>query len=477
MRLLSFLNTAMVLALAGSGFAQADDLDKIDPPLVKEPAYQSKTPRYALLVFGPEARTRIWLVLDGTTLYVDRNGNGDLTEAGEKVTGKKGDSWSWGDTDYTFAVGELRDGERRHRNFTLTVTGSGAAAESRSAAGSGSNARSFRLHMDAEIPGFHGTGEDGRVLQMADTTDPNGSLQFANRPKNAPILHFAGPWTISLSERATFRVGREMELYLALTTPGRGPGTKVYTAYEGLIPAAFYPRVEASFPAQKPGEPPVKAVYELKGRCCTVNLHGPVRVPANVGTGATLVKLSFDSWTTGKVRASELEVRTVSPRSGPAPLPVSPRLTRRLVHPDHDKQVYATLFSPDGRIILAHSLNSARVQVWNAQTGEQVRTLQLPRSSTGPGRIIQSGARTLAPDGRTLYVPFATHQSTLVSKDGKPGRRYEAVEGEIMRWDVESGRQHEPKPLIAPRRTRRRTRRHGHSQEAEEGTSREKKRS
>ena len=44
--------------------------------------YQSKSPKYALLIFGPEARTRIWLVLDGTTLYVDRNGNGDLTDAG-----------------------------------------------------------------------------------------------------------------------------------------------------------------------------------------------------------------------------------------------------------------------------------------------------------------------------------------------------------------------------------------------------------
>ncbi len=59
--------------------AQALDLARLDRTIAKEPAYQSKQPRYCLLVFGSEAKTRVWLVLDGDTLYVDRNGNGDLT--------------------------------------------------------------------------------------------------------------------------------------------------------------------------------------------------------------------------------------------------------------------------------------------------------------------------------------------------------------------------------------------------------------
>jgi hypothetical protein len=37
-----------------------------------------------LLVFGTDARDRVWLVHDGDTLFVDRNGNGDLTDDGEK---------------------------------------------------------------------------------------------------------------------------------------------------------------------------------------------------------------------------------------------------------------------------------------------------------------------------------------------------------------------------------------------------------
>lgn len=60
----------------------ATDLAKIDRTIAKEPAYRTKTPKYGLLVFGPEGKDRVWLVHDGDVLYVDRNGNGDLTEPG-----------------------------------------------------------------------------------------------------------------------------------------------------------------------------------------------------------------------------------------------------------------------------------------------------------------------------------------------------------------------------------------------------------
>ena len=60
-----------------TGPAAATDLTKIDRSILKEPVYQSKQPQYCLLVFGPEAKIRVWLVLDGDVLYVDRKGNGD----------------------------------------------------------------------------------------------------------------------------------------------------------------------------------------------------------------------------------------------------------------------------------------------------------------------------------------------------------------------------------------------------------------
>src|SRR4051794_25720010 len=70
--------------------ATAADLAKIERTIKKEPAYQSKEPKYCLLVFGPEAETRVWLVVDDGAMYFDRNGNGDLTEEGKRVAGKGG---------------------------------------------------------------------------------------------------------------------------------------------------------------------------------------------------------------------------------------------------------------------------------------------------------------------------------------------------------------------------------------------------
>ena len=66
------------------------------PPLIKEPVYQSKDPKYGVVAFGPDVKSHIWLVFDsvpdplrpGTAkdlMYVDRNGDGDLTDPGERV--------------------------------------------------------------------------------------------------------------------------------------------------------------------------------------------------------------------------------------------------------------------------------------------------------------------------------------------------------------------------------------------------------
>lgn len=72
------------LALQSVGAASAIDYDKVARPLLKEPAYKTKKPSYALLLFGPEAKLVVWAVLDGETVYIDRNGNGDLTDDGER---------------------------------------------------------------------------------------------------------------------------------------------------------------------------------------------------------------------------------------------------------------------------------------------------------------------------------------------------------------------------------------------------------
>ncbi len=81
---ISWFIVAASVSIARSAAAAAEwDLT----PPTKEPQYQNE-PRYALFVFGAKRQPRIWLVLDGTTLYVDRNGNGDLTEPDERLEPK-----------------------------------------------------------------------------------------------------------------------------------------------------------------------------------------------------------------------------------------------------------------------------------------------------------------------------------------------------------------------------------------------------
>src|SRR6516165_4437800 len=95
--------------------AWSADLAKIDRRIAREPAYQTKAPRYCLLVFGPEAKTRVWLVQDGDVLYVDRNGNGELTEEGKRVKLEQ-----QGDGFRTFKAGDVRADGLTHTGLIVT---------------------------------------------------------------------------------------------------------------------------------------------------------------------------------------------------------------------------------------------------------------------------------------------------------------------------------------------------------------------
>src|SRR5262249_49963905 len=162
--------TLLVTAQPGLGV----DLAKVDRTIAKQPAYHTKAPKYGLLVFGPEAKSRAWVVLDGDFLYVDRNCNGDLTEAGERLLLKKKwelnldkkrpGKWVRGD-DVPVGITEP-DGTKHTVTFRRTSTGVGLAAKS------------------------HGGQYVGATYRE--------DLVFAARPQDAPIVHLNGPLTFQL---------------------------------------------------------------------------------------------------------------------------------------------------------------------------------------------------------------------------------------------------------------------------------------
>jgi hypothetical protein len=244
--------------------ASAADRPKIDRTISKEPKYAGK-PAYALLVFGPDAKHRVWLVRDGDTLHVDKNGNGDLTDASEaikKTAPKKGRE---DDPSAVFDIGDITAGGKTHKALFVYASplseyangDAGKLPAVKAALEKDKNTQVFSVRCEVDTPGVKGGGTAGRLDMSAGWLD-----------LNAPVVHFGGPLEISFfGEVPKMRVGRGSEFVLVVGTPGVGPGTFAMLGYEDCIPKDAYPKAEITFAPKKPGDAPVKELYEIKERC------------------------------------------------------------------------------------------------------------------------------------------------------------------------------------------------------------------
>lgn len=268
------MRLSLLLLAALAAPVAAADLATIDRAIKKEPAYKGK-PAYLLLAFGGKA-DRAWLVHDGDHLYVDRDGDGDLTGKDEKVA-RKVDKNRSEQEGWTFEAGELRVGGKTHKALTVSVMPLKAYADT-------SLCRGFKpflaamkadpkglmasVMIDVESARLKGGGLGGRLSYMAGPVDGAGVLQFAARAKDAPVLHLDGPTQITLyGPKPSLTLGRGNDLVLAAGTAGRGPGTLAMLLYDDTIPKEAHPRVEVSWPGARSGDKPLKELYELKDRC------------------------------------------------------------------------------------------------------------------------------------------------------------------------------------------------------------------
>jgi hypothetical protein len=262
--------------LLGTSLAAANgripDLSKVERRLVKEPAYQEK-PGYLLLVLGPEANHKVWLVLDGKTLYVDRDATGDLNRPGCRVTGES-DRYH----DCLFKAGDLTLGGRRYADLQVVVysakgsVGSGLDEltmfkEFRTAQPEG---RLFAVSVEVPFEKPFADLRDGSPVKgtrhFAGPYDATGILQFAARPEDASIIHLGGPWTFGPDGEQKLVRGRNEDLALKLGTPGRGPGTFACICYDNLIPHPAKPKLRVEYPLES-GVKPLVGSYILEDRC------------------------------------------------------------------------------------------------------------------------------------------------------------------------------------------------------------------
>lgn len=256
--------TALLIVVS---LASAADLSNVDRSIARLPPFSSTGQRYCLLVFGPEAGTRVWLVQDGDTLYVDRNGNGDLTESGERVEVKQKEK-----AYLMFEAGAIADGALSHTDLSVMqmqvdADFVGNAKEYERLKGSASEASYWIVNLQVERPAGDARPLPRRIATVING-DAAGFLRFSDRPETAPVIHLNAPWTLGLQDiKQKLTVGRNSRLQIGVGTPGVGPGTFAFIQYPKTIPNDVYPRAEITFPANSRGTDPIVKKYTLKSRC------------------------------------------------------------------------------------------------------------------------------------------------------------------------------------------------------------------
>ena len=235
------LTAALLVLLSGRQPAAGFDLSKIERRIVREPVYETGKPKYCLLVFGPQAQTRVWLVLDGKALYADRSGKGDLAGPGKRLknAGLKDSKMVRYYTGPIIAA----DGKARYPDVIVFVFETGRANK--------------EVLIDVAVPMGGGPGTyRQRVGQGSE-------LQFADRPGDAPILHFDGPLNMALEgPKQVFVPGdKPLPLRVVVGTPGLGRGTFAWVIFDSKAPSAV---AQIAFPHRKAGGKPIVVEVPLK---------------------------------------------------------------------------------------------------------------------------------------------------------------------------------------------------------------------
>ena len=245
-----------VLVLAGiaSASAWAADLTKIERTIAKEPVFQTKTPKYCLLVFGAEAKTRVWLVLDGKVLFVDRNGDGDLTGAAERVEFFNAERRRFDGVGLSLAGGKVR-----YSIFRMWVKDNGRI--------------DIMVDRKAALPHRLAPWKE-TLTEMAGLTDMSSrnwmnrdnieenDFRFADRPLDAPIVHMDGPLTLKpIDQQQVFVRGKVSPFPVMVGAPGLGKGTFTQLLFRPDDPSAV---AEIVFPHRDAGGKPITVKVALQ---------------------------------------------------------------------------------------------------------------------------------------------------------------------------------------------------------------------
>jgi len=243
---------ALLCFAAAATAAEKVDLAKLErQKLTALPKLNAEKPLYALAVFGPEAKTQVWLVLDKSkadakkydVLWADLNGDGRLDPDRERFETKS-------NRDVGSQIFELGD-------FTDPVTKD--------------KHTDFEVSIDLERPicmlrlNWKGKAD----LKMGGGYAPQGDsgyMRFAESQSEAPLVWFNGdgPFRFQRWYSAKMAIGKEEDLKLFLGQEGVGKHT--FCAFTGYVLPEGEPVNATLVYTDKEGKEK-RISFELKERC------------------------------------------------------------------------------------------------------------------------------------------------------------------------------------------------------------------
>jgi len=241
-------------------------LQAIPRKIAREPSYAAARQYYACLAFGPDAARHMWVVIDGESLYADLNGNGDLTEEGERFAGRRRAAKGLFREMVAFYPETIppRRGRRGYDGFHLNLMRyrpghrltPADPAESLAAAALAALTRTMN---DPHVCTIY--------VHLSREGIQHAQVVMGRSPADAPFLHYDGPLTLglveTLAETTLWRGEVPAKITLAVGTPGLGRSF-VRTSH-GHLPEEARP--EATFRYLDAEGRPFFRTVRFKGKC------------------------------------------------------------------------------------------------------------------------------------------------------------------------------------------------------------------
>jgi hypothetical protein len=275
------------LSAAETGEATAGPLAAVQRKIGKEPKYEAK-PQYALLVLGPKAEAKVWLVEDGERLYVDRNGNGDLTDDGPPIEPSNVRKLGANQWDFDYVLDELKPADgSRHTDLKLVRWNYGQKED-----GYG-----MSLKLNGKTPMYAGW-----------------TAFWADSPQETQLIHFGGALQPRKLRGQEFMLGAKeadsanRRLSFALINAGSSSVAHTRLSIEA-VPAEVIPSAEIEWPVAE-GQPPLVTSHLLLERCCYWEFYTTAfKPPKGAVAGTARVTLSLSRYDCPlEFRTLEIEV-------------------------------------------------------------------------------------------------------------------------------------------------------------------------